>query len=303
MRRFFSLVAFLGGAWLPCMATAQYEEPPPFDADVDVDVGVEAEAPPPPPPPAVVVEPEVEPPPPGAPAYPDEPREHKKPSYVAEIQPYFWLPLRLDGDTVLAGQRIPVHVRLKDAFENDQLSMGGGLRLEAWAWRFGLIADGAFLQLERNSDVVEFRSRQFIGDFLGGFRFLQVGPIASGPSFALAVTGGLRIVYDRERLRPVGGPAIERDDWIAKGSLGGDMPVRITPMFGLRARGQVRYPDFDWSISGLAEIDAMPVGVDIGYRYENLNYEEGGIDTDVDVHTIFVGLGFQARGPMHHRDD
>ncbi len=298
MRRFFSFVAFLGVAWVPCMATAQDE---PVEADVDVGVQVE---PTPPPPPAVVVETEVESPPPAPPDYEYVPEAEKGPGFLAEIQPYGWLPLRMSGDTVFGGARVPTTLRAKDVFENDQLSIGGGLRLEAWAMRFGLITDAAFLQLERNYDSgVQFRSRQFLGDFLAGLRLIQTGPLAGGPSVGVAVTGGMRLVYDRERVGDVTvGNVIERDDWIAKGSLGGDIPIRFSEGFGLRARGQVRYPDFDWSIQGLAEFDALPVGIDVGYRYENLNYEEGPLDTDVDVHTIFLGVALQATGPLHHHD-
>src|SRR5690606_41512550 len=92
---------------------------------------------------------------------------------------------------------------------------------------------------------------------------------------------------------------VERDDWIAKASIGAEIPIRITDSFGLRARGAVRFPDFDWSVLGLVEFDGLPAGVDIGYRFDNLVYDEGGLDLDVDIHSLYLGFGFKVIGPRN----
>jgi hypothetical protein len=304
MRRLVCFVSLLGFVWLPSAVAAQYEEYPPEEEPpaVEVEVGVEE-----PPPQPLTVEPSyAETPPPTPPDYQPGPSGDERAGFLVEIQPYGFLPLRISGDTALGGETTPVNVRMRDLFEGDQVNIAGGLRLEAWANRLGLIVDGTYLQIERDSfdgtDTVDFRSRQFIGDFLGGLRVFQSGPLAGGPSVGFGLTGGVRMIYDRENLT-VGGNAVERSDWIAKGSLGANIPIRFSDSFGLRARGAVRYPDLGWTVVGLMEFDALPVGVDVGYRYDKLNYEEGGLDLDVDLHSVYLGLGFQAGGRRDRRSN
>ncbi len=299
MRRIVSFVSILGLAWLPSVAAAQDAPIPPDDGTPPVEereIVVEetttttTEA--------VVVEPSPEVPPPEPPSYDFDPEADERHGFMVELQAYGILPLRISGEAGAVGADVPINVRLKDLFEGDQLNIGGGLRLEAWASRLGLVVDGLYLQLERDNPgvaVTDFRSRQFIGDFLGGARLIQTGPLAGGPSLGFAILGGVRMIYDKERFE-LAGNSVEESDWIAKGSIGGELPIRVSDGLGFRARGQVRYPDFDWTVVGLMEVDSLAVGLDIGYRYENLDYEEGGLDLEVDVHNLYVGIGFPAGG-------
>jgi hypothetical protein len=223
-------------------------------------------------------------------------RQHHVPDFAFELTPYVWLPTAVKRSrTSVGGQATSVNADAGETFDDFRLS--SGLRLEGWSSHFGLVIDTSWLHLSRNDTIggnaVDWYSNQFIGDFLGGFKLFTVRSRSAAQSFSIALTGGVRVTYNKQNLM-IDQALTTGSDWFAKANLGGQIPIQLAEHFGLKFIGNVRVPDVGWTLAGLIRLQAAPFTVDMGYRFDRFNYQSGGNRLGVDTHSVYLGLGFRA---------
>jgi hypothetical protein len=219
----------------------------------------------------------------------------KIPDFAFEVTPYVWLPVSLKrASTNVGGQAAPVNADADDTFDDFRLS--SGLRLEGWSSHLGLVVDASWLHLARQTvtggRAVDWYNNQFIGDFLGGVKLFTVRSDDASRAFSIALTGGVRVIYNRQNLR-IDNADTRGSDWFAKANLGGQIPIQLAEHFGLKAIGNVRLPDLGWTVGGLMRIQAVPFTLDVGYRFDRINYNTTGNRLDLDAHSVYLGLGFR----------
>ncbi|MHC4141985.1 MAG: hypothetical protein ACYTA3_07080 [Planctomycetota bacterium] len=68
-------------------------------------------------------------------------------NWLIEVQPYIWVPIRLDGDSTVNGLTVPLDFTLSDMFDTFE-GVALTLRVEAWNKdNWGILFDGMYVHL------------------------------------------------------------------------------------------------------------------------------------------------------------
>ena len=214
------------------------------------------------------------------------------------VEAYGWL-TGLNGDIEIANIPVAVDESFSDLL--DYLDVAAALQFEARNGRWGIVADGFYVELSNSGDLgdvryssAEFKSQQFLGELYGTFR------IAEGASGFCDVYAGLRYNYFSADLSANGvSPTPDFD--VSKSRNWTDPLIglrgqwNITEKFFFAAKGDVGgfgvSSDLAWTLQGTFGYQFTPnVSSEIGYRYLHTDYTDGGFKYDVAQAGLITGL-------------
>jgi hypothetical protein len=241
------------------------------------------------------------------------------PEWELYVQPYVWIPARIDGESTVAGATAELDLKFGDIIDNVDKIFAISGRVEAWNGRWGLFFDGMYTSIE-----AEFTVRPFPPgapalpginvDIAQSFLDLGVGwnainqPIEreDGEDWRLRVDvlGGMRIQYLKQEITPPPGLVLGRsEDW-AEILIGARVTLRLNEklMVGMRTDvsgfGIGSGSGHTWNLIAGVDIHLKPTfDLLLGYRVLDLDYTNGsGIATfglDVLMHGPYIGATFR----------
>ena len=231
------------------------------------------------------------------------------------IEPYIWLP-SLNGTVGVRGRTTDIDMDLSDLFDSDSGSGGNtfdlnmlfAMQLEVRNGRWGILADGAYVDLDVSGSAPGIRHlaanvdyTEFLGDLVAAYRltdkpcgFLDLYAGARFNSLSLDLHAQADLVrFPRE-------PSIndsQSETW-------------VDPIIGLR--GQWHFTERCF-LAGKADIGGFGVSSDflwsaqatvgyqftdwfsteIGYRYYDTDYVDSGFTYDMAMGGLFLGFDFK----------
>lgn len=142
-------------------------------------------------------------------------------------------------------------------------------------------------------------NRLFLGDLLVGFRplVLRLGDEGRA-SFELDAGAGLAWVSQD---LSVADRSFSNGQGFARGIFGGRIPVRLSRLWVLGARGAISVPGPSWSTLGWVEIDPLDwLGVSAGYRVEHIDFSGDDLGVSLTAHGPYLGVNFRfGSGPIY----
>jgi opacity protein-like surface antigen len=219
------------------------------------------------------------------------------------IEPYGWL-TAIDGDVGVRHLTGSVEAGFDDIWE--VLDFAAALQLEVRNGRWGMIADGFYSDLSQSFTPPtrlhtngNFEMQQFLGEFDLAYRF------ADSPSGFIDAYAGVRYNYlSADLTADAINPLIDKNidlsqskDW-------------LDPLIGLR--GQWNIND-KWFLAGKGDLGGFSVGADLswslqatvgyhftenvfvelGYRYLDTDYKDGGFTYDAAQAGLYTGLSIR----------
>jgi len=195
---------------------------------------------------------------------------------------------------------------------DDHLNFGAALHFEASHDRWGVFADAMYLDLEAVSggdttgDKVETLFQEFLGELGGFYSIVQSSRNQPPPMWnpRLDLLAGARVYALDSTITPPSG--IERshsETWIDPilGVRGEIKPLDWLSLFG---RGDIggfgldkgTFSNFSWNVLAGVRFDfTRTVGLSVGYRWLDVDYENPSENFDYDIRTSgpFTALEFR----------
>jgi hypothetical protein len=229
------------------------------------------------------------------------------------IEPYIWLP-SLDGTVGARGRTTDIDMEMADLFDSGSggatfdLNMMFAMQLEARNGRWGILADGAYVDLDISGSAPGIRHfaadvdyTEFLGDLVAAYR-LTDKPCGFLDLFAGARFNSLSLDLHAQAdlvnfpLEPSIN-ASQTESW-------------VDPIIGLR--GQWNFTERSF-LAGKADIGGFGVSSDflwsaqatvgyrftdyfsteIGYRYYDTDYVDSGFTYDMAMGGLFLGFDFK----------
>jgi opacity protein-like surface antigen len=256
--------------------------------------------------------------PPGEPDSPDSGEDlpllaARDTNWTIDIQPYVWVPLRIDGDSTVNGFTAPLDMTLSDLFDTFD-PFGLTLRIEAWnedGW--GLIFDGMYARVDGDEVTgssavpqVDVEVEQGIVDFGLGLRVFDE-PIGSGDTdlrLVLDLLGGPRVQILRQDITLSPGPDLGDDKAWVEPFIGGRVSLLVGERWAFVVRGDASgfgigdASDLTWNLlagAGYRFTDLFELN--LGYRFLSIDYEDGSgfsrFGLDALMHGPWLGASFR----------
>lgn len=222
-------------------------------------------------------------------------------NWLIEVQPYIWVPVRLDGDSTVNGLTVPLDFTLSDMFDTFE-GVALTLRVEAWNKdNWGLLFDGMYVNLDGEEVTgssafpqVDVEIEQGIIDLGGGYRLVD-DPIGSGDTnlhLRFDLLGGARVQILRQDITLRPGPDPGDDKAWVEPFIGGRVTLFIDERWAVVVRG-------DASGFGIGDASDLTWNllVGVGYQFTNLFQLRAGyrvLDIDYEDGSGFSKFGFDA---------
>jgi len=229
----------------------------------------------------------------------DIPDQAMPSDWRVEVSIYAFVPLRIEGDSTIAGVTTEIDMTLGDVFDNFKILPVAG-RIEAWNGDWGIIFDGWYASLD--SDGFELTVPVPGGPSIGatldidveqielnlgvGYRFAEV-PVDgdSDRKLILEAMGGLRYGYLRQEIKTNLGPIVGKlgtsYDWVELW-FGGRAIYQLNQTTSLAIRADVAGfsigsgTDLTWRILGGAGFRiSQTVTLKVGYEAYEMDYDRG----------------------------
>jgi opacity protein-like surface antigen len=215
------------------------------------------------------------------------------------ITPYAWLTV-IDGTSGPDGFTTDLDASFSDIA--DVLKMAAALQIEARYERWGFLADGFYANLGDSGHAsgpehanVDVDFKQFLGEFDILYRVCE-----SSNHFA-DVYAGVR--YNHLELDvDFDGPLMDRSgsatkDW-ADPIVGLRTQWNINDKWYLAGKGDIGgfgvNSDFTWNLQATVGYNFTPcVSAEIGYRYFDTDYDDGGFTYDIAQAGLLLGVNFR----------
>ncbi len=233
-------------------------------------------------------------------------------NWIMEVQPYIWIPLRLDGDSTVNGLTVPLDFTLSDLLDTfDPIALT--LRIEAWNKdRWGLIFDGMYVHVEGDEltgssafPQVDLVIEQAIFDLGGGYRLVD-DPVGNGDTnlhLRFDLLGGARVQYLRQDITLSPGPDPGGDKVWVEPFIGGRVSLYIDRRWAVVVRGDVSgfgigdASDLTWNlVAGVGYQFTNLFQLRVGYRVLDIDYEDGSgfskFGFDATMHGPWLGFTF-----------
>ncbi len=235
---------------------------------------------------------------PALPAAPDK--------WSFEITPYFWLGA-LDGDVTARGVTASIDQDFGDVIDllKDHLNFGASIHFEARYERWSIFIDALYMDLEGSRDGplpgtgVDVELQQFIGEIGGSFRLAGAGREGVGRlRFVMDVLVAARVYYLDMEVDPQMLPSVGREETWFDPIIGLRGEVRPLPWLGLFARGDIGgfgigegvTSEFSWNILTGIQLGSQRLSFVAGYRWLDVDFEDGGFEYDMLTHGPFLGM-------------
>lgn len=219
------------------------------------------------------------------------------------IEPYGWL-TALDGTVGVLNQTGSVAAGFDDIWE--VLDFAAALQAELRNGRWGIIGDGFYSELSQSFTPPRglhtngnAEMQQFLGELSVAFRFTD-SPCGFIDAYAGARYNYLSVDLSADAINPLVTNSINASqdkDW-------------IDPMIGLRGQWNLNEK---WFLAGKGDIGGFEVGSDLawslqatvgyqftdnvfmelGYRYLETDYKDGGFSYDVEQTGLYTGLSIK----------
>jgi opacity protein-like surface antigen len=218
------------------------------------------------------------------------------------IEPYAWL-TALDGTVGILNQTGSVSASFDEIW--DVLDFAAAMQIELRNGRWGIIADGFYSDLSQDFTPRtglhtngNFEMQQFIGELYAAYRFTE-----SSCGFVDAYAGFRYTYLSNELTAQAAVPLVNNID----ASKSKDW---FDPMIGLRGQWNLNEK---WFLAGKGDIGGFSVGsdltwslqatvgynftsnvfVELGYRYLDTDYKDGGFTYDVEQSGLYTGLSIR----------
>ena len=207
-----------------------------------------------------------------------------------KVTPYLWK-VSFDGNTSSGGDGVPIDTDYS-FFTLDNLDNVFSISFEANNGRLGILFDGLRARYSDNTSNMLFATQLSVK--LG---FIE-GAVSYMPSNFehLDFIGGVRYIFLHTQLVFTPGPTTESDhDWVDP-LIGARYQNSLAGNWHYQLRGDVGGfgVSSDLVLNLLATIGYKfnnTLGVDLGYRYVNIDFKEDDFIYDVSMQGIVVGLG------------
>lgn len=210
-----------------------------------------------------------------------------------QIELYAFIPFHVSGDAMVRERVIPFSASLSDLFA--KFEFGAALHFEAWKKHFGLIADTTYLHVGQSGALgpvdVDWDSHSLVGDLLVGFRPV-VKTFGSDGALTLEIDGGGRLAWLDNHVT-IGGDSLQGSNAFGRAVVGGRIPLRLSKLWVLGARGYLSVPNPGWSALGWVELDPLPwLAVVVAYKVEHVDWDGAEASLRATAHGPFLGVGF-----------
>ncbi|MHC4350073.1 MAG: hypothetical protein ACYS15_16285 [Planctomycetota bacterium] len=232
-------------------------------------------------------------------------------NWLIEVQPYIWVPIRLDGDSTVNGLTVPLDFTISDMFDTFE-GVALTLRVEAWnkdGW--GLLFDGMYVNLDGEEVTgssafpqVDVEIEQGIIDLGGGYRLVD-DPVGSDTNLHVGfdVLGGARVQILRQDITLRPGPDPGDDKAWVEPFIGGRVSLYIDRHWAVVVRGDVSgfgigdASDLTWNLLvGVGYQFTNLFQLRVGYRVLDIDYEDGSgfskFGFDATMHGPWLGFTF-----------
>lgn len=211
-------------------------------------------------------------------------------SWHYKVTPYLWN-VSFDGNTSSGGNDIPIDIDYS-FFTLDNLDKVFSIAFEASNGRVGILFDGLRASYSDNTSNVIFASQLSVK--LG---FIE-GAVSYMPAKFrhLDFIGGARYIFLDTQLVFTPGPALAPDhDWVDP-LVGARYQNSLAENWHYQLRGDIG----GFGVSSELVVNLMAtigykfnktLGVDLGYRYVDIDFKEDDFIYDVSMQGIVVGLG------------
>ena len=215
------------------------------------------------------------------------------------IEVHGFVPWTVEAGVTVGGETVELESSADEIL--DELEAGAAARLEMWRGQIGLLAGAGFLHLgqqgEAGPDAAPFDVRAWwaSADLMAGLVALTVpgGPRPGSPLLRVELGAGVRgdlVDGDIEQ----GGVERAEDETVARFVGTAHVPVQVTEVLRLRARGTVAAGrGVSWSGLVVGELVFDPIAVAAGYRYDSLEHEAEELDVDARAHSVQLSVGFR----------
>jgi len=211
-------------------------------------------------------------------------------SWHYKVTPYLWN-VSFDGNTSSGGNDVPIDTDYS-FFTLDNLDNVFSISFEANNGNLGILFDGLRARYSDNTSNMLFATQLSVE--LG---FIE-GAVSYRPSMFehLDFIGGVRYIFVDTRLVFTPGPIAEADhDWVDP-LVGARYQNSLAENWHYQLRGDVGGfgVSSDLVLNLLATIEYKfnhTLGVELGYRYVNIDFKEDDFIYDVSMQGIVLGLG------------
>lgn len=219
------------------------------------------------------------------------------------IEPYAWL-TALDGTVGVLNQTGSLDAGFDEIW--DVLDFAAALQMELRNGRWGIIADGFYSDLSQDFTPPtrlhtngNIEMQQFIGELYGAFRF------AESPSGFVDAYAGIRYNYlSIDLTADAINPKVDNNIDVS------DSKDWIDPIIGLRGQWNINEKwflagkgdiggfevssDFAWSLQATVGYNFTEnVFAELGYRYLDTDYKDGGLTYDIEQAGLYTGLSIR----------
>ena len=219
------------------------------------------------------------------------------------ISPYAWL-TAIDGTSGPDGYTADLDASFSDI--TDVLKMAAALQMEARYERWGFLADGFYANLGNSGHTsgpehanVDVDFKQFLGEFDILYR------VCESSNHFVDVYAGVRynhveLEVDIDRngpLKDVDNYNSDSKDW-ADPIVGLRTQWNINDKWYLAGKGDIGgfgvSSDLTWNLQATVGYNFTPcVSAEIGYRYFDTDYDDGGFTYDIAQAGALIGLNFK----------
>ena len=207
------------------------------------------------------------------------------------LTPYLWM-VGVDADLEVGGVATSADVSFSDIW--DDLDIGGLLFFSASKNRWGIFADGQYLEISADESVagikIDIKTKFFLSEVGAAYRFGE-------PEQFFEVLGGGRYFYLRNELGISGGPSgSDSQDWLEP-LVGGRFKTDLSDRWIFSVRGDIGGfgvgSDFTWQVIGhfgyhLSDRTSLA----LGYRHLDIDYDKGDFKFDGEHYGPLVGITF-----------
>ncbi len=233
-------------------------------------------------------------------------------NWTVDLQPYIWIPFRVDGDSTVTGLTVPLDYTLGDLLDDFDI-IALSLRLEAWhkdGW--GLLFDGMYVYLDGEELTgsgsvprVDLVIEQAIVDFGGGYRVFDdaIGNGDTDLHLTFDLLGGARVQYLRQDITLSPGPNPGGDAAWVEPFIGGRVSLHVNRRWAFVVRGDAGgfgigdASDLTWNLLvGVGDQFTNLFQLRAGYRVLDIDFEEGSgfsrFGLDATLHGPWLGFTF-----------